>query len=231
MTFYLVGLGLKEDSLPADALRALKKCHKIYLENYTVTYPYYSEKLKIDFEQIGREAVEGEVFLDEAKEKDIALLVYGDSLSATTHIQLILSCKEKGIPYRIFHNASILTAVSETGLSLYKFGKTSSLPDWKQHTNKPKSFMDYIKDNKKIDAHTLVLGDIGLDFERAKEQLKESGFDTKEKIVVLSKGGTNEQKIFYGELGKIKRVDEPYCIIIPGKMSEYELEALKRLVA
>ncbi len=229
MTFYLIGLGLDKNSISADAVETLKKCDKIYLENYTVKFPYSLDELGFDFELVNREFVESEKVLSNAKDKTIALLVYGDALSATTHTHLILSCKKQGIEYKIFHNSSIMTAVAETGLSLYKFGKVASLPNWKEHKNKPKSFMDYLKENKKIEAHTLILADIGLNFERAIEQLKESGFDMKEKIVILSNAGLNSQKIFYETPEKIKKVHEPYCIIVPGKMGEYEESALKEL--
>lgn len=228
MTFYLIGIGLNKNSISADALEILKECDKVYLENYTVRFPYSLKELDFDFEEVGRVEVENESILMSAKDENIALLVYGDALSATTHIQLILSCKKRGIEYRVFHNASILTAVAETGLSIYKFGKTASLPDWKQHTNKPKSFMDYLSENKKIGAHTLILADIGLEYERAVLQLKESGFKDGE-VIVLSGAGTKEQKIFYDKLDEIDGVTEPYCIIVPGKISTYEEEALKGL--
>ncbi len=229
MTFYLIGLGLDKNSISADAVEILKKCDKIYLENYTVKFPYLLKELNIDFEPVNREMVESEKILANAEDKNVALLVYGDALSATTHTQLVLSCKKQGIECKVFHNASILTAVAETGLSLYKFGKVASLPDWKEHKNKPKSFMDYLGENEKIGAHTLILADIGLEYDRAIEQLKESGFDMKEKIVILSHAGLNSQKIFYETPEKIKKVHEPYCIIVPGKMSEYEESALKEL--
>ena len=141
MAFYLIGTGLDKNSISADALKILKSCNKIYLENYTVNFPFKIEELEnsldIKIEEINRESIENEAIILEADEKNIALLVYGDSLYATTHIQLILACKEKNIEYKIFHNASIMTAIAETGLQPYKFGKTPSMPNWEEHTNKP----------------------------------------------------------------------------------------------
>jgi len=99
MTFNLIGLGLNKDSISAEALKILQDCDKIYLENYTVNFPYkleeLEESLKTQITPLDRTKVEDESILDEAKEKNIALLVYGDALSATTHFQLITSCKEK----------------------------------------------------------------------------------------------------------------------------------------
>ena len=57
-----------------------------------------------------------------AKEKEIALLVIGDPFGATTHTDIILRAKEKNIPYKIIHNASIINAVGCCGLQLYSFG-------------------------------------------------------------------------------------------------------------
>ena len=106
-----------------------------------------------------------------AKKENVALLVYGSPLSATTHISLINSCKSKKIKYKILHAGSIFDAVAESGLQLYKFGKTTSLPKWQENFT-PTSYLDIIKENQKIGAHTLLLIDIGLTFTKTKEQLK-----------------------------------------------------------
>ncbi|MCR4284792.1 MAG: diphthine synthase [archaeon] len=226
MAFYLIGLGLDKGSISADALEVLKKCDNVYLENYTVDFPYSLKELGFEFEGVGREKVEDESILKEANEKNVALLVYGDALSATTHMQLILACKKLGIDYRIFHNASIMTAIAETGLQPYKFGKTASMPNWKEHTNKPMSFIDYIRENQKIGAHTLILTDIGLEVKDAIAQLKESGFDG-ENILVVSRVGVDGQKIIYGKMDSIRDVEKPYCLIVPGKLNYFEEEVLR----
>lgn len=43
--------------------------------------------------------------------------------SATTHSDLLLRAKEKGVTVKVVHNASILTAVGACGLHLYRFGQ------------------------------------------------------------------------------------------------------------
>ncbi len=236
MVFYLIGLGLEKKSVSADALAVLQNCDGIYLENYTVNFPYSIKELEdalgLKIEQLSRQNVESEKFLENAKTKNIALLVYGDSLSATTHLQLIISCKKQNILYKIFHNSSILTAVAETGLSLYKFGKTTSMPNWKEHTNKPTSFVNYIKENLSIKAHTLILTDIGLKLKKAIEQLEESAKKEKinlpKKIIIVSKAGIDKQKIFYDLISELKKkkVKMPFCIILPSELHFLEKEAL-----
>jgi diphthine synthase len=239
MTFYLIGLGLSVKSISAGALEVLKKCDKIYLENYTVNFPYSKDELEkalgVKLISLERKKVEDESIVGESKKENVALLVYGDALSATTHIQLIISCKKQNVNFKIFHNASILTAVGETGLSLYKFGKVASMPDWKEHKNKPTSFMNYIKENLSIKAHTLLLVDIGLDSVRAIEQLVESSKKEKvelpTKIIVLSNAGTENQKIFYDSLEGLadKKIEMPFCFIIPSEMHFLEEEGLEEL--
>jgi diphthine synthase len=228
MSLNLIGLGLNLKSISADALEILKSCDKIYLENYTVNFPYtikeLEKTLKIKIIELDRVKVEDESILGEAKNKNIALLVYGDTLSATTHTQLMFSCKRENIECNVFHNASILIAIAETGLQLYKFGKTASMPNWKEHTNKPTSFMNYLKENQSIKAHTLILTDIGLELKDAINQLeeasaKESG-KLPEKIIVCSNAGTKDQKILYDTLKNIKKreVKMPFCLIMPSEL-------------
>ncbi len=236
MTFHLIGLGLEKNSISAEASVALKMCDNIYLEGYTVDFPYtpdeLSESLGVELEVLSREKVEDESILEKAKEKEIALLVYGDSLSATTHTQLVLACKKQEIPFRIYHNASIMTAIAQTGLQLYKFGKTSSMPTWTDSW-KPDSFMDYIKENQSIGAHSLLLVDIGLDLDRAKEQLKTASENYEielDKIIIVSNVGTTNQKIVYGDLDELPEdITKPFCFIIPGNLQEMESEFLKNL--
>ena len=233
MAFYLIGLGLNERGISLHGKKILKNCTKIYLENYTVELPYtikeLEKQLKIKVEQADREKVESENIVDEAKDKDIALLVYGSPLSATTHISLINKCKREKIKYKILYSASIFDAVAESGLQLYKFGKTASVPRWQKNFT-PTSFIDIIKDNQKIVAHTLILIDIGLNFEELKEQLKKtkSSLFNSEKIIVCSQLGI-KSKFYYDKLENIdaEKVRAPFCLIVPGKISESEKEAMK----
>ena len=236
--FFLIGTGMTQNSLTAEALEILQQADKIYLENYTVNFPYPKEKLEkiynITIQELDRQKIEDESILQEAKTKNIALLVYGDALSATTHTQLILECKNLQIPYQVLHNASILTAIAETGLSLYKFGKTTSMPNWTEHTNKPTSFANYIKQNQSIDAHTLILTDIGLEIKPAISQLQESAkkenLTLPEKLIVISHAGTPKQKIFYDTLGEIPKhkIRMPFCLIIPINLNHIEKETLEK---
>ena len=127
-----------------------------------------------------------------------------------------------------------MITIAETGLQLYKFGKTSSMPNWKEHTNKPTSFMNYIKENQSIKAHTLILTDISLEIKEAMNQLKESSEQTQvpvKKIIAISNAGTDNQKIFYNNLNNLanQNITMPFCLIIPGELNHMETEAIEEL--
>jgi len=234
---YLIGLGLEPYAISKLALDIIKRAKKVYLEDYTVDFPYNLGWIEdiIDKKVIraNREKVESLEIVDEAKKQEIVLLVYGSPLTATTHITLVHECRASRVKCRIIHNASVLDAVAETGLQLYKFGKTTSMPAWKK-SFEPTSFMEVVKDNMKIEAHSLILIDIGLELWSALKQLEASAKaeDVKlDKIIVGSKLGTERSKVIYNTLGNLKNyeVEKPYCIIIPGKLHFVEEEFLKNL--
>ncbi len=225
---YLIGLGLNVKGISQQGLEAVNKCEKVYLESYTIDFPYSKEELeKILGKEVvlaDREFVENLEVINEAKEIDVALLVYGSPLTATTHITLIQEAKKQHIKVKIIYNASILDAVAETGLQIYKFGKTTSIPDFEAE-----SFIEIIKENQSIGAHSLILIDIGMKFENALERL--SVIDAN-KFVVCSSLGTHENKIYYGTLKELetKKVKKPFCFIVPGKLHFIEEEVLKKYV-
>lgn len=232
---YLIGLGLDSSSLSREKIEIIKKCDKVYLENYTVEFPYSTEKIEENLGkkilQADREFIESLKILEDAKTKDIALLIYGSPLTATTHISIITEAKKKKIKYKIIYNASIIDAVAETGLQLYKFGKISSIPKWTEKY-KPKSFNENIKQNLSIDAHSLILIDIGLEFNDALNELSESLDEGKIKIgkmIVCSCLGTEKSRILYDKFENLshKSIKAPFCFIIPGKLHFVEEEVLE----
>ncbi len=223
---YIIGLGLNEKSISLEGIEAIEKCEKVYLENYTVEFHYDIEKLEVIAGKkiiiANRELVESNRLIREAKKENVALLVYGSPLTATTHITLIQEAKKQKVGYEIIYNASVLDAAAETGLQLYKFGKITSIPNFEAD-----SFIDVVKENQKINSHSLILVDIGLEFRDAIKRLEKVA--EKNKIVVCSKLGTKESKIFYGAIRELKNkeVKAPYCFIIPSKLHFIEKEVLE----
>lgn len=94
--------------------------------------------------------------MEGSQNKDVALLVVGDPFGATTHTDLVLRAREKGINVQVVHNASILNAVGCCGLQLYSFGETVSIPYWTE-TWRPDSFFPKICNNYSNKLHTLCL--------------------------------------------------------------------------
>lgn len=236
---YLIGLGLwDENDLSLRALAAMKNCDDIYVEFYTNKWLGDMDKLE---EIIGKKVkllkrtqVESEFPTDEAKAKDVALLVPGDPLVATTHIQLMIDAKNKNVETKVIHSSSIYTAVAETGLQLYKFGRTTTLA-FIEKSFKPSSPYEVIIENRKAGLHTLVLLDIkeGSKYMTIKdgvEVLAEFGMQQDTKIIACCQLG-GEQRIRYGTMNELARdtslTETPAAIIIPGHMHFKEEEAVR----
>lgn len=238
---YLIGLGLDTGDLSIKSLKIIKKCRQVYLESYTIEFPYKTRELeKIIKKKIipaSREIVENnpEILIEKAKKQDIALLIYGDPLSATTHTDLVLRAKKAKVKTKILHNSSIATAIADTGLQIYKFGKIASIPKW-QNNFKPESFYDTFKENQAIKAHTLFLLDIGLDVSEAISCIKEIASKRKDDfsslmIIACSKLGTEKAKITKGRINDLvnKKFQKPACLIIPSALHFMEAEMLESI--
>ncbi|EMC96031.1 hypothetical protein BAUCODRAFT_109835 [Baudoinia panamericana UAMH 10762] len=165
---YIIGLGLADErDVSVKGLEIIRRAERVYLEAYTAILLVDQSQLESYYGRpiilADREMVESksDEILSGALEKDVAFLVVGDPFSATTHTDLALRCRqhEPSIPTRTLPNASILTAVGATGLSLYSFGQTVSMVFFTD-TWKPSSFYDRIAENASLGFHTLVLLDI-----------------------------------------------------------------------
>ncbi|MBW3000062.1 diphthine synthase, partial [Candidatus Woesearchaeota archaeon] len=170
MTLHIIGIGLSDEKdITLKGLEMVKKCEEVYLESYTSVLQcpvgkleeLYGKKIILADREMVEKNPESTI-LKNAKEKNIAFLVVGDALTATTHVDLILRAKKKEINVKVVFNASILGAVGVTGLELYKFGKTTSIV-FPEKSFKPTSAYDVIKKNKENEMHTLCLLDIKAD--------------------------------------------------------------------
>lgn len=239
---YLIGLGLAWQDLSLKALEAINQCNEIYLETYTSVADFSSSRLSKligkEIIELDRKGVEEERhFLKSAHLKDTALLVYGDPLSATTHIEILLEAQKKKIPVQVIHSSSVLTAVGQTGLFLYKFGKTASIPKPEKNYS-PESFFDILEQNNSIEAHTLFLLDLNLTLHKAigmllkiAEKRRSKLFTKDSPCIGCARLGQQAQKIKAGtakELMKENWGSPPYCLIVPSKLHFIEEEAIKR---
>jgi len=166
MVLYIVGLGLgDEKDITVKGLEAVKRCDRIYLEAYTSILGvnksalekfYGHEILEADRDTVEQEA---EAILEAAMTSEVAFLVVGDPFGATTHTDLVLRARQKGVKVEIIHNASIMNAIGAAGLQLYNYGQTVSVPFWTDSW-RPDSFYEKIRENAAIGLHTLCLLDI-----------------------------------------------------------------------
>jgi len=227
-------------------LEAVRRCSYVYLESYTSSMDIKKKELeKLYGKEIiiaDRDLVENNSseIIGKARKEDVAFLVIGDALSATTHISLLMQAKEEGVETQVMHNASILNVVSDTGLSLYKFGKTASIPFDNDNIVAPYGIL---KDNLSINAHTLFLLDLmpseklfmsvneAIDYLFRMENRKKLGIFSKETMVVACCGlGREDAVIKYGKAAEISSEEFsifPQCLIIPGKLHFVEEDFLK----
>ena len=236
---YIIGIGLRFKDLSIRALEILKRCDYIYLDNYTSILTYDLKDLeKLIGKKIilaDRELVENKTseILDKAKQKEVAFLVIGDVFSATTHISLLMDAVKEKIKYEIIHGISILTVIGDTGLSLYNFGKISSIPKNNENIETP---YDVLKQNK--DLHTLFLLDIGMSINEGVKILfnierkrKENLFNDDKLCIGCAGLGLEKTDIKIGRarnMLKFKSKIIPQCLIVPGKLHFIEEEFLER---
>ena len=246
---YLIGLGIyDEKDLSLRGLEALKNCSEVYAEFYTNHFSGSLSNLEAltgkktillkrgDLEERPQDNV-----LKNSLHAQVALLVSGDPMVATTHIDLILRAKNLGIPCKIIHSSSIYSAIGETGLQIYKFGKTASLV-YPEKNYFPTSPYDILRENQKNGLHTLFLLDIKAEENRfmtvneainilleIEKQKKEGLFSLDTLCVGVARLG-GETKIKAEKSSDLLKEDfgkPPQCLIVPGKLHFMEKEALE----
>ena len=169
MVLFIIGLGLySEKDISIRGLEIVKEADFVYMEYYTSILGVDKETLEKFYGRTillaDREIIENDFdkeILEKAIDKNVALLVVGDPLSATTHIDLFLRAAKINVKVEVLNNASIINACGLTGLSLYRFGEAITIPFFNKNW-RPYSFYEKIYKNYKNDLHTLVLLDIKL---------------------------------------------------------------------
>lgn len=233
---YLIGIGLgNEKDLTLNELETIKSCDIVYLETYTSKLSSsVSDLEKLVNKKIisaDRNFVENKnEIIENSKEKKVAFLVKGDVFSATTHVDLFLRAKKAHVKCKVLHNSSVFTAVGDTGLSLYKFGRIASIPFDNDNID---SAYKVLLENK--DLHTLLLLDLRpeenkyMDFKEGLKYLLKKRIKDSKKAVICAGLGTDQQEIKYGKIKDLLKISldiYPQCLIIPGKLHFIEEEML-----
>jgi len=233
----LVGIGLHDEKdLTLRGIEAAKQADKVYIELYTSVWHGKDELEKI----IGKEITElkradleqhSDKIVEKAKASDVVILIPGDPMIATTHSILIEAAKKAGITANIIHNASIVSAIGETGLHIYKFGASVTVPFLEKTGGKlPESVYNTLKMNRANGLHTLLLLDITPEKSMTaneamklmmtiEKQRKEDVFTGDTEIVVFTRAGSEIPSIVFGKVSDLVAKDfgkPPMVVIVPG---------------
>jgi len=247
----LIGLGLwNEEDIVLRGFRKARNADTVYIEFYTSKWHGNIKKLERmigkEIKILNREDLEekSSEFLEEAKDKKVVLFVPGDPLVATTHSSLLTDAKKRGIKTEIIHNASIYSAIAETGLHIYRFGVTITIPFPEKTSDQlPLSTYERIRVNKKRDLHTLLLLDVISEKERymepnegmqvllnAEEKMGKDVFTEDTEIVVFSRAGSENPLIIFGKVKDLINKgfgEPPFVIILPARLHFSESEYLE----
>ncbi|CAI8387572.1 MAG: Uncharacterised protein [Marine Group II euryarchaeote MED-G33] len=194
-----------------------------------------------------RSAVEEpEDLLSLAQSSKVALLVVGDPLQATTHVDLELRCNELGIPCHVQHGVSITTIVTgAVGLQSYRFGRQCTFA-YPYGEYLPTSPLEIILANRERDLHTLALLDLdpsgmgegqqepmtpGIAMDVLRKMAQKLDVDVEDwNIVLCSDMGTVDARISVGSPTDISGIEEGriHCILVPANLHDVEAAALAR---
>jgi len=246
-----IGLGLNQETdISLKGLEKTKNADVIFAEFYTSLMPELSlQKLE---GLIGKrihlvsrqnlEEEEGRRLLEGARKGRVVLLVPGDPLIATTHVDLRIRAEKKGIKTTIVHGASIVSAViGLSGLQNYKFGRSVTVPFADVGVASETPYI-VIAENKKNRLHTLCFLDIraeekqfmtineGLKSLFELERRKHEGVITADTLAVgIARAGSENPTVkadFARELLKFDFGKLPHSLVFPSKLHFMEAEAL-----
>lgn len=240
ITLISIGLNSHQD-LSLRGIQAAQSADKIYLETYTMKLETTLNQLQ---EVIGKTIIplrrngleeQADQILKEAKTLNLAILIGGDALSATTHISILLDAKEENIQTKVIHGSSIFTAITETGLSIYKFGKTVTVP--LPEKGPVDTVIKTIKNNYEYKLHTLILLDLNLaenkflTIPQAIQRLIDTGnFDPNTLLIGTARLGSEQPLIKADKASNLIKYnfgEPPFTLVAPGKLHFMEEEALE----
>ena len=237
--------------MSVKALTTLRNCDEVFAEFYTSKLIDSTPKELESF--IGRkvtvlrrgEVEERDVIVSAAKSKRVAFITAGDTMSATTHVDLRLRAMEAGIQTDIVHGVSIFVSCAAAfGLQPYKFGRAVTIP-FPEPGFLPSSPYDNILENYSRGLHTLILLDIKEEEDRymtapmamrwllnAEQRLGKGLVKEDSLFCAAARVGSSRQALFAGYPEEIATVDlgpPLHCLIMPGKLHFMEARALVAL--
>jgi len=247
----LVGLGLHDEKdLTVRGLEEIRSADVVFSERYTSrlcegAISRLSETTGREIRMLTREDVEdASVILEACRGRRAALLVVGDPLTATTHIDLRLRAERGSIETAVVHAPSVLTAVPGLlGLQHYKFGRVTTLP-FPHEGHLPTSPCEMIIDNLDRGLHSIVLLDIDSEndhymtanegmrllLEMSSRLGRADTISSKTLVCVVARAGAPDCIVAAGRLEEMRLRDfgQPlHTIVVPGHLHFMEEEALQ----
>lgn len=252
---YIIGLGLDKGDISSKGLEAICKADTVFWEEYTL--PLSQDYIRYIESRTGKKCVKLKrtdledgikSLLKPAQDHTMAILVPGDPLIATTHHLVLETAQKMGIKAEVYHAPSIFSAgIAESGLDIYKFGPTTTIPFWSEKY-KPTSFLDVIKKNLENKEHTLVLLDVNsvknktMSAEEAIETIRKAGVQkgkdlfSGRKVLFLFDIGCKGRVILYLDMTNSKTKEllrkhegKRTALIVPAEMSFAEQEIVESL--
>jgi diphthine synthase len=247
-----IGLGLwDERDVSVRGLEAVRAADVVYAEWYTAHLGGASPEKLVAFygrpiRFLSRDPLEkGDAILEEARAKDVVLLAVGDSMTATTHVDLRVRAEQMGVTTRVVHGASIATAVAGLlGLMSYKFGRATTVvfPDGSYFPTSP---YDVLKANRERGLHTLTLLDLRAAEDRymtapegaalllrMEKERGEGVFTEDSEVYAIARAGSPEPVVVRGRLKEMAAADlgpPLHTLVVPGNLHFVEEEAVRVL--
>jgi len=250
-----IGLGLCDDmDISLRGLQVIRNSDFVFAEFYTsLMSGFCMERFK---RRIGKqvsvvcrkdlEEDKGELILQKAAEARVAFLVPGDPLIATTHVDLRIRARKRGIRTKIVHGASIISAVTGlSGLQNYRFGRSVTIPfsDGEHISETP---YDVIAKNRSMNFHTLCFLDVKAEERRfmtvnealnvlllLEKKRREGVITTNSLAIGVARAGCEDVIVKAGYLEDLLDYDfggPPHSLVIPADRLHFmEAEALNNL--
>jgi diphthine synthase len=161
-----IGTGIwDENDISLRGIEAAKRADEVYAEFYTSKPAINIERLSnligkeiriLERSDLEEKSIE---LVRKSREADIALLIPGDPMIATTHAALRVQASQNGVETRIIHSSSIVSAVCGiTGLQNYRFGRSATISYPRKSVSRFPA--ETIRANLAINAHTLLYLDL-----------------------------------------------------------------------
>lgn len=243
---HIVGLGIKDESLPHDTENIIRNADVVYLETFTSPDINTSRIRSMcpKLQMAPRWLVEdGRRILNESETKDVVLASYGDPLVATTHTELRVRAIQRGIMVNVVHGPSaVTTLVGECGLHHYMMGRMATImsEDILLETPYMVSYRNAVLGNHTLllleynqDANFFLKADAALKkLSDAEKNYRRGVFTPDSYCVVACRIGTKKQLVVSGKISSLKAYDfgePPHSIVLVGRLHFTECDAIRAL--